>query len=136
MSNEMKDFFKNSHSQRRVERRKGWDRRGKIGFALSAAGGVLWGSGLIFIYYGFPKLVTIVDLMFKKEPRTTFEPAFFFAALGLWAAGVILCLLSLFQFRKRYRRRADKRHVGIMVMLALNAVSFIGYGIFTLIQGF
>ena len=121
---------------RRVERRKGLDKRGKIGIALSVAGGAIWAAGLILVYIGYPQQVTYFDNLFNKSPRTTYEPVYFFIAEGFWTAGVLLCLLSLYQFRKRYRRRADKKHVGILTMMVLNAVSLVGFGLFTLIMGF
>ena len=135
MSNDIKQIFDKT-PPRRVERRKGLDRRGKIGIALSLAGGILWSAGLCFAYYGYPQQMTYFDTLFNKSPRLYWEPIYLFVAEGFWAAGAVLCLLSLFQFRKRYRRRADKKHVGILTMLALNAVSFIAYGLFTLIMGF
>ena len=51
MSREMKELFDNA-PPRKIERRKGLDRRGKIGIALSVAGGVLWTAGLCLAYYG------------------------------------------------------------------------------------
>lgn len=121
---------------KKIERRKGLDRRGKIGIALSLAGGVLWGAGLYLAYYGYPQQVTFFDRLFNKTVRTEYEPVFFFVSEALWGAGVVLCALSLVQFRKRYRRRADKKHMGIITMLILNALSFIIFGIFSAIMGF
>jgi len=135
MSKDMKQLFDNT-PPRKVERRKGLDRRGKIGIILSVAGGTLWTAGLLFTYIGYPQQVNYFDTLFNKSPRVTWEPLYIFIAVALWAAGVLLCILSLFQFRKRYRRRADKKHMGIITMLILNAVSLISFSIFIFVMGF
>ena len=121
---------------RRIERRKGLDRRGKIGVALSLAGGVVWGVGLCLAYYGYPQQVTFFDNLFNKTPRSVYGPFFFFMSEVFWGAGAALCALSLFQFRKRYRRRADKKHMGILTMLILNSASMIIYAIIFAVTGF
>ena len=135
MSREMKELFDNA-PPRKIERRKGLDRRGKIGIALSVAGGVLWTAGLCLAYYGYPHRDNYFDDFFNKSLRTTWDPAAITFALIFWAAGVALSVLSLVQFRKRYRRRSDKKHMGIIVMMALNAISFIMFIIVALVLGF
>ena len=135
MSQEMKDLFENT-PPRKVERRKGLDRRGKIGVALSVAGGVLWTAGLCLAYYGYPQKDNYFDDFFNKSPRTTWDPAAITLAIIMWAAGIALSVLSLIQFRKRYRRRSDKKHMGIIIMMSLNAVSLILFIIIALVVGF
>ena len=135
MSRELKEIFDNA-PQRRTERRKGLDRRGKIGLALSAAGWTFWGAGLYLTYFAFPQAMTFLDEFHNKSPNESWEPIYFLIAGGLWIAGALLCLLSLFQFRKRYRRRSDKKHIGILTALIFNVVTLIGFTLFTLIMGF
>ena len=135
MSNELKEIFDNAPT-RRAERRRGLDRRGKIGIALSAAGWSLWGAGLYAAYFAYPQSVTYFDTLYNKSPNVYWEPQYFFIAEGLWAAGAALCLLSLIQFRKRYRRKTDKKHAGILAALISNIVTFIAFAIFIMFMGF
>ena len=135
MSNGMRDIFANT-PPRRAERRKGLDRRGKIGLALSIIGWSLWGVGIYMVYFALPQSVTYFDYLYNKSPNQNWTPEFIYASLGLWGTGVTISLLSLYQFRKRYRRRSDKRHIGIITAFALNAVSIAAFGIFTLIRWF
>ncbi|MCL2059556.1 MAG: hypothetical protein FWH01_10975 [Oscillospiraceae bacterium] len=134
MSRELKEIFDNA-PQRRTERRKGLDRRGKIGLALSIAGWTFWGAGLYLSYFAYPQTVTYFDVLYNKSPNQSWEPMYFLISGGLWIAGAALCLLSLFQFRKRYRRRTDKRHIGILTALIFNVVTLVAFGIFTLFMG-
>ena len=131
----MKEIFE-SAPPRKVERRRGWDRRGKIGFALSAAGWSLWAAGLYSVYFAYPQNATYFDSLYNKSPNMSWEPRYIFISQGLWAAGALLCLLSLLQFRKRYRRKTDKRHIGILTALIFNVLSMIAFGLVILIMGF
>jgi len=135
MGSELRDMFDRT-PPRRMERRSGLDRRGKIGLALSLAGWTLWGVGMYLVYFAFPQLVTYFDKLYNKSPNLSWEPRFIFYAEGFWAAGALLCVISLFQFRKRYRRRTDKKHAGILIALIINLLSLIGFGIFSIIMGF
>ena len=135
MNNEMKQMFDNI-PPRRVERRRGLDRRGKIGLALSIAGWSLWASGMYLLYFAFPQIKTYFDTLYNKSVNLNWSPEYFFVAEALWAVGALLCIVSLFQFRKRYRRRSDKRHMGILTALVLNAVSIFVSVLFTIINGF
>ena len=134
MSSEMRAMFENSQP-RRPERRRGLDRRGKIGLALSAVGWSLWAVGLYLIYFALPQQATYFDYLYNKSPSQYWQPVYIYISLGLWAAGAALCVLSLYQFRKRYRRRKDKRHYGILTALVFNAVSIVGFVVFLLIGG-
>jgi len=135
MSKEMRDIF-NASPPRRAERRKGLDARGKIGVALSVAGLMLWAAGLATVYQAFPQITNYFDELYKRDARSYWRPEFFYIAEALWAAGVGMCLLSLFQFRKRYRRRSDKRHSGILTAMIINGVTFLGFAIYRLTLGF
>ena len=135
MSKELRDMF-DSAPVKRPERRRGMDRRGKIGLALSLIGWSLWGVGMYLVYFAFPQLYTYFDKLYNKSPNLSWEPAYIFIAEAIWAAGSLLCVISLFQFRKRYRRRTDKRHWGILTALFFNVLSIIGFGIFSLVMGF
>ena len=135
VSKEMREIFENAQP-RKVEKRRGLDRRGKIGIALSAAGWALWSAGLYAAYFAFPQSVTYFDTLYGKTPNVSWTPSYFFVSEGLWAAGAALCLLSLAQFRKRYKRRTDKKHMGILTALVFNVLTMLAFGIFILVMGF
>ena len=135
MSKELRDIF-NDAPQRKVERRRGLDRRGKIGLALSITGWTLWGAGMYLVYFAFPQITTYFDKLYNKSPNLSWEPGYIFIAEGLWTAGALLSIVSLFQFRKRYRRKSDKRHTGILTAFAFNVLSIVGFGIFSMYMGF
>jgi len=134
MSSEMRAMFENSQP-RRPERRRGLDRRGKIGLALSAIGWSFWGVGLYLTYFALPQQTTYFDHLYNKMPIQYWQPIYIYISLCLWAAGAALCILSLYQFRKRYRRRKDKRHYGILTALVFNAVSIVGFTILIFARG-
>ena len=129
----MRDMFSGT-APRRTERRKGMDRRGKIGLALSIFGWSFWGVGMYLVYFAFPQNATYFDMIYNKSPNQNWHPLYMYISLALWAAGTTLCLLSLYMFRKRYRRRSDKRHLGIMTALICNAVSLAAFAIFTAVS--
>lgn len=133
MNTDMRDMFTNT-PPRRAERRKGLDKRGKIGLALSIVGWSLWGVGMYIVYFALPQKATYFDQIYNKSPNESWKPDFIYISLILWAAGVALSLLSLYQFRKRYRRRSDKRHIGILTAFALNAVSIVAFAVFALMR--
>ena len=135
MANDLREMFDNA-PPRRIEKRRGLDRRGKIGIALSAAGWTLWGAGLYSAYFAYPQAVTYFDTLYNKSPNLNWSPRFFFIAESLWAIGAALSILSLIQFRKRYRRKSDKRHIGILTALVFNIITFFAFGIFILFMGF
>ena len=135
MSKELRDMFDKTPA-RRPERRRGLDTRGKIGLALSVIGWSLWGVGMYSVYFAFPQLATYFDKIYNKSPNLSWEPSYIYIAESLWAAGALLCVISLFQFRRRYRRRTDKRHTGILTALLFNIISLVGFGIFTIFMEF
>ena len=131
---EMRSVFENA-PRRVIERRRGLDRRGKIGLALSVIGWLLWATGLFLIYFAFPQFETYFDKLYNKSPNLSWHPEFFAMSEALWAMGALTCAVSLYQFRKRYRRRTDKRHMGIMSALVLNVASIAVFTIFTAVRG-
>ena len=134
MSREMREIFINSQPHR-PERRRGLDRRGKIGLALSVAGWSIWAVGMYLIYFALPQQFTYFDYLYNKSPSLYWRPEYIYISLGLWTFASILCLLSLYQFRKRYRRRRDKRHYGIMTALLFNLLSIMAFILVILIRG-
>ncbi|MDR3121048.1 MAG: hypothetical protein LBU58_06920 [Clostridiales bacterium] len=134
MSKELRNIFDQA-PPRKIERRRGLDRRGKIGLALSVAGWALWVAGLYISSLAFPQLVTYFDALYGKTPRS-WQPDLFYTAELLWTGGTILCVLSLVQFRNRYKRRSDKMHYGILAALVFNALSIVILGVYTFYRGF
>jgi uncharacterized membrane protein len=135
MSKEIRDVFKGA-PHRVVERRRGLDRRGKIGLALSIIGWALWTAGICMVSMASPQSSNFFDRFMDKSYRTGWTTGYLYVAEVLWAIGVLLCLMSLFQFRKRYRRRADKKHAGIITALIINAIFLIGFGIAIFVMDF
>ena len=119
-----------------VERRRGLDRRGKIGLALSIIGWTLWAAGLSMISLAAPETTNIIDKFLRKTARTRWDSAYLYVAIVLFAMGCLLCIISLYQFRKRYRRRADKKHTGIITALVINLLFFFAFGAFTIYLDF
>jgi len=132
MSNDIRSVFDGS-ARRPVERRRGLDRRGKIGLALSIIGWTLWAAGMYMVSLAAPESMTFIDRIMHKIARISWYTGYLYVAVIFYATGALLCIFSLLQFRKRYRRRSDKKHTGILTALAVNLISLFGFGTFTII---
>ena len=112
----MREIFE--HKQpKRIERRRGLDRIGKISVGLMVASWVIWIVGFIFVHWSSPERQTMLFVLLNQEARSTWILSDLYFAIGFWSTGVLLGLVSLFMVRKRKRRKTD--HTGVTTFLSV-----------------
>ena len=124
MDMKMREIFEYT-TPKRIERRRGRDRIGKISLFLLLFSWFAWIIGFVFLHIAIPERETVLDIIASHEVRHSWVTTYLYAGMAVWFSGVFTGLMSFFVVRKRTRRKSD--HTGITTFLSvlLNTISVI-----------